>query len=302
MESKLEDFLDYLMTEKGYSLKTKRAYKDDIHEFVSFLKKEQIQELAAVDFIIIRGFIATQIDKGLQRRSISRKLSSLRSFYKFLVKQKSVKENPFELIKIKRENYRLPLYLEESEVNQLLDDQDPTEFALRNQLIVALFIVTGIRLSEMAAIQLNDFNIHERTLQILGKGNKARQVFFDYRTAELLTSYLAFRAIQMDEWEQNHSYLFINQRGKPLTGRGIELIVAAKGQRLNPPKLLHPHMLRHTFATFLLNHGADLRTVQILLGHELLNTTQIYTHVSPQHLREVYEKTHPRSQGLLAKE
>lgn len=296
MATSFDLFMDYLEVQKGYSPRTIKAYKDDILKFKAFLLEEGIQSLEAVDSITIRGFMAKSLQTGLSRRSMARKLSSLRSYYQFLIRREIISINPMELIHIRREPNALPDFLDIEETNQLLNDQENHPLSLRNQAIVALFLSTGIRLSELVNLQWEQFNFFEKSILIHGKGNKDRIVFFDQDTETLLLSYSKqVRDRVMAENGQSHNYLFINHRGGQITARGVELIVAQKGRRLARPKTLHPHMLRHTFATHLLNFGADLRTVQILLGHDEVKTTQIYTHVSRAHLKEVYDKTHPRA-------
>lgn len=283
------DFESWLIHERHYSPQTVRAYHDDLVQWLQFLKDQH--ESSLIDPVTTRSYIHHLLSLGLSRRSIARKLSSLRTFYGYLVLYHGETSNPFDHVSLKQTRPALPDVLHDHEVEQLLSSPYTGPFPLRDQALVATLLATGLRVSECASLDWSNLDRAAHTIQVIGKGNKQRHVFIHDRALDALQRYY------VDEWQTHVNptvqAIFINSQGHRLSARSIETIVTAAGQLLTPPKKLHPHMLRHTFATQLLEKGMDLRSLQLLLGHEELTTTQLYTHVSWQRLKTVYEKTHP---------
>lgn len=295
----IELFKQYLTVERQYSDKTIKAYLEDIHEFQDFLNETGTKsDLQLVDRFDVNVYMSYLFDKHLERSSISRKVSSLRAFYRFLVKNELINKNPFELIQLKKQSNKLPHFFYEKEMNILFDTVCEATGAqsLRNIALLEVLYGTGIRVSECANLKWTDIDFSMQTILVLGKGNKERYVPFGRYAKDALHRY------QKEEWEplleqyrQNHNFVFVNHYGKPITPTGIEYVLNQVIQKSSLTGKIHPHMLRHSFATALLNNGADLRTVQELLGHASLSTTQIYTHVTKEKLQESYRKFFPRS-------
>lgn len=233
----------------------------------------------------------------MSRNTISRKISSLRAFYQFLLKNQLISENPFSYIHLKKKNLRLPRFFYEKEIAVLFEavkGKEPLDF--RNEALLEVLYGTGIRLSECKNIVMNDIDFDLGILLIRGKGNKERYVPFGHYAAAAIQEYLEKgRDILMVKYEKQHNYLFVNQYGTPISSSGIEYVLNQIIKKSSLTSKIHPHMLRHTFATHLLNNGADMRTVQELLGHASLSSTQIYAHVTKEHLQKNYRKFHPRA-------
>lgn len=289
MDDQIKEFLDYLEYERKYSLYTVDNYDKDITEFASFLEEKKITNFNKADYQLIRDYLVYLYSKNYKNKTICRHISSLRSFFKFLLFNKYIKTNPMVLITNPKIEKKLPNFLYYNDLEKILDTPDQTNVVgIRDELIVELLYSTGVRVSELVNIKVKDIDFSKRTIQIFGKGKKERIVLFGNKTLELINKYL-------DESEFDHEYLILNQRGKKITERGIRLILD-KNVRMSGVKAhVTPHTIRHTFATHMLNEGANLVTVQELLGHENLATTQVYTHVSNERLRAVYLKNHPRA-------
>ena len=283
------EFIAWLTHERHYSSRTVRAYQDDVSHWMSFLNEQN--ETQTIDSVTTRSYIHHLLNVGLSRRSIARKLSSLRAYFGFIVLYHGATMNPFDHVSLKQTRPSLPDVLPADEVAQLETTRYPGPFPWRDRALVCLLLATGLRVSECALLDWSHIDPHGHTIQIIGKGNKQRHVFIHDRALTYLDQY------REHEWRKHVSAtttaVFVNNKGQRLTTRSMETIVAKAGQLLTPPKKLHPHMLRHTFATQLLEKGMDLRSLQLLLGHEELTTTQLYTHVSWNRLKTVYEKTHP---------
>lgn len=290
-----EQFLDYLESEKQYSKYTIQAYHEDILEFLTFLNKEQIGTLEEISYSVIRNYLVYLYDKKYSKKTISRYISTLRSCFKYFTAEGIIKENPTVLISNPKLDKKLPHYLNQEEMEQLLDvEKEVTPLSIRNETIMEFLYSTGVRVSELVSIQLNDIQLAQKKLVVLGKGNKERVVLFGTRLQELLELYLKeARPFLLKDKTWND--LFLNQNGNPLTTAGVRDILKREVRKSGLHQNITPHTLRHTFATHLLNGGADLKSVQELLGHENLSTTQIYTHVSNDRLRSVYLRAHPRS-------
>ncbi|MCP3739083.1 tyrosine recombinase XerC [Rossellomorea sp. BNER] len=291
----LQLFVEYLQIEKNYSKYTIEYYQDDIQEFYLFLAQQSINQLDEVEYLDARLFLTSLHERNLSRASIARKISSLRSFYRFLNRDKKTSENPFSLVNQPKSEKRLPKFFYEEELESLLNACKGDEpLQVRNRAIFELLYATGIRVSECEKLTLSDMDFSLSTVLVKGKGNKERYVPFGGYAHDALELYIKqSRNILIKE--QDHSTVFVNFRGEPITSRGIRHILTELIKKASLNGKIHPHMLRHTFATHLLNNGADLRTVQELLGHSNLSSTQVYTHVTKEHLRKTYLNHHPRA-------
>jgi len=290
----LENFLDYLTYQKNYSEYTKVNYQNDLSEYFTYLKRENLS-YKKIEYSDIRFYLMYLKDEKKEKNSsINRKLSTLRSFYKYLVNQGILKNNVFTYIHGPKKEKKLPRYFEYNELEELFAiPNKTTPLGQRDLLILELLYATGLRVGELVSIKLKDINKKERTILILGKGNKERIVEFGEYAEESLTLYLKEGREKLNI---NHSaYLFLNHQGGILTERGVRYVLDKIIKKTTLAKNISPHMLRHTFATHLLNEGAELRMVQELLGHSNIATTGIYTHVSNEHLRKVYLDAHPRA-------
>lgn len=292
-----ELFLSYLIVERGYSEKTKIAYEEDILNFFDFLKDSGEADYLNVDHLDIRTYLSFLYDKEYSRNSISRKIASLRSFYQFLLKNEVMKENPFSYVHMKKKQLRLPRFFYEKEMDALFESAKGTKpLELRNQALLEILYGTGIRVSECTNLTLQAIDFSANVLLIRGKGNKDRYVPFGSFAQDALKEYLENgRAVLMKKYQQEHAFVFVNHHGEQITPTGIEYVLNQLIKKSSLTSDIHPHMLRHTFATHLLNHGADMRTVQELLGHSDLSTTQIYAHVTKESLQKNYRTFHPRA-------
>jgi len=295
-EKSLYIFIEYLQVEKNYSQHTTSQYKKDIENFFMFMNEQGLTDIQDVDLPVARLYMTTLYEQRYAKKSISRKISSLRSFYKFLAREKIVEDNPFSYVSLPKLEKRLPQFFYEEELEHLFRSCDETTaLGQRNRALLEIMYATGIRVSECANLQISDIDDYISVLLVKGKGNKERYVPFGSIAKKALLQYLEDGRKQLMKNEGNHSYVFVNHRGGPLTVRGIRHILNEMIENSAKLSHIHPHMLRHTFATHLLNNGADLRSVQELLGHSSLSSTQVYTHVTKEHLRNSYLKHHPRA-------
>lgn len=294
MKKSLLKFINYLEIEKGYSKYTVENYQKDILLCMEFLEKEGINDFKQVEYSHLRGYLNYLSKKEYCNKTISRNLSSLRSLFKFLLKEEDIDENPMLLISNPKQEKRLPKYLNYGEIEKILTIPDrTTPLGLRNACILELLYSTGIRVSELVAIKVNDIDFYNKKIRILGKGNKERLVLFGEDCYYLLKEYLETSRLALNK--KRSEYLLLNSKGDPISVRGIETTLDKIVKEASFKFSISPHVLRHTFATHLLDNGADLNSVKELLGHESLNTTAIYTHVSNDHLRNVYLSCHPRA-------
>lgn len=290
----LKDFIDYLIYELNYSDKTITSYEENIMGFFEYLenRKANYKKLTKE---IIRDFLKKLDNEKYSNASISQVLSSLRTYYKYLVKENIVSSNPFKNIRNPKLSKRLPNYLNNFQIEDLIDIYDysnPTN--IRNHLVIELLYSTGIRVSELVNLKLSDINFSDNSIRILGKGNKERIVLYGDYAKDSLNIYLKEARNTFIKRVQNN-YLLLNCFGNKLTTRSIQNIVKDCTDKLALKNNVTPHTIRHTFATDLLNNGADIRSVQELLGHSSLSTTQVYTHLTNDRLKSVYLKAHPRS-------
>ncbi|UOQ47887.1 tyrosine recombinase XerC [Gracilibacillus caseinilyticus] len=290
-------YVDYLKIEKNATKLTIEAYEQDISVFFTFLKEQGLISLHEVDYGVIRTFLTTLYARDLSKRSVNRYISSLRSFYKFLVREQIVKENPFVHLQLPKRDYTIPEFMYLEEIDVLFESIDTTTaLGQRNMAILELLYGTGIRVSECVKIRIEDIDFELQTIFVQGKGNKERYVpLGGFAQRAIQTYILESRDQLISQKSQPGNYLFLNARGNPLTTRGIRMIMNRLVEESAMTLHIHPHKLRHSFATHLLDNGADLRAVQELLGHAHLSSTQIYTHVSKDRLNNVYRDAHPRA-------
>ena len=286
----LENYLKYLRFNKNYSENTIISYEEDILEYLKYLESECLS-LYDIKYSDIR-FLLDYYDRlNLKSRSIRRKISSLKGFYKYLCRIGKAIDNPFSYVTLPKMEKKLPQYLNYNEILEIFDAIDTSNLlGLRNRLIMELLYATGIRVSELVNIRISNLDINNRSIRVIGKGDKERIVFFNEITKKILKKYL----LESSEIRKS-DYLIINQHANKITTRGIRLIMDKVIKETSIIKNVHPHIIRHTFATHLLNNGCDLLTVQELLGHTSISTTGIYTHVTTEHVKDVYYHTHPRS-------
>lgn len=292
-----ELFLNYLIVEKGYSEKTKIAYSEDLSDFLAFLSETGESNYLTVDHLDVRTYLSFLYDQKYSRNSVSRKIASLRSFYQFLLRNDAIQENPFSYVHMKKKQLRLPRFFYEKEMDALFESVKGTQpLDLRNQALLEILYGTGIRVSECKNLTLQSIDFATGVVLVHGKGNKDRYVPFGSIASDSLKEYLELgRAILMKKYKKEHNYVFVNHHGEQITATGIEYVLNQLIKKSTLNSNIHPHMLRHTFATHLLNNGADMRTVQELLGHANLSTTQIYAHVTKESLQKNYRAFHPRA-------
>lgn len=287
-----QTFLYMLKVERNFSEHTLKSYHDDLVQFNDFLVSEHL-ELPTFEYKDARNYLAYLYSHNLKRTTVSRKISTLRTFYEYWMTQDESIVNPFvQLVHPKKEQY-LPQFFYEEEMEAIFQtvDQDSKK-GMRDKVIIELLYATGIRVSELVNIKLKDIDMNLPGVKVLGKGNKERFIPFGEFCKQSIERYLNEFKPRMSI---NHEYLIVNMNGAPITERGVRYVLNDVVKRTSGVTDIHPHKLRHTFATHLLNQGADLRTVQSLLGHVNLSTTGRYTHVSNQQLRKVYLNAHPRA-------
>lgn len=296
-DSELNDFMIYLTDVIGYSQKTALSYGSDIADFLSFLKENNIEK-NEVKVENIRQYLMDLRIRGLEAVSIKRYLASNRHFYKYLHQYKNYPTNPFETIHSPKKKKKLPQFFTQDEINAFLDanEQRKDPLALRDQALLELMYASGLRCSEVINLRISDVDLIHLEVKVIGKGNKERIVPFNEKSKNAIEKYKAeLRLKLVDETLDKDKYLFVNARGEKLTERGLEEIVQQSSLKSGFGQKVYPHMLRHTFATTLLNNGADLRVIQELLGHESISTTAIYTHVTYEDLKRTYEVCFPKA-------
>ena len=292
-----DKFLRYLIVERGYSEKTREAYEEDLTNFERFLTESEEDDLLKINHLDVRVYLSYLTDERYSRNSISRKIASLRSFYQYLLKEEVIKENPFSYVHLKKKNLKLPRFFYENEMQVLFDSvKGEKPLDLRNQALLEVLYGSGIRLSECSNLKLAEIDFDSEVMLIHGKGNKERYAPLGSFAQDALQEYFEKgRKVLMDKYHKSHDYVFVNHHGEPITPTGIEYVLNQVIKKSSLDSSIHPHMLRHTFATHLLNNGADMRTVQELLGHANLSTTQIYAHVTKESLQKNYRSFHPRA-------
>lgn len=290
-------FKQYLKQERNFSSHTVLNYEIDLKDFEGFMEIEGIESISLVNYKVARRFLAYLYKKDLARTSINRKISALRSFFKYLVGEKYVEDNPFLLLNQTKKKKSMPKFFYAQEIEAIYEAIDQTtSLGRRNFAILELLYGCGLRVSELVGLDLEDIHFEGNYLSIRGKGNKERYVPLSDVTKDTLSHYVyGTRNELIDRSKSNTRAVFLNHRGGRLTTRGVRDILNRIIEDASGVTNISPHMLRHSFATHLLDNGADIRSVQALLGHESLSTTQIYTHVSRERLKEVYMQAHPHA-------
>ena len=291
----IERFLDYLRDELNRSGRTVESYEKDLWSFERFFKNIDSQlSWQSVDADVIRQWMESMMDKGNNAASVNRRLSALRSFFRFALSRKLVESDPAHLIKGPKKGKRLPQFVRENEMDALLDKQTwGTDFTcVRARIIIMVFYETGIRVSELCGLSDQDVSFVNQELKVTGKRNKQRVIPFGEELADGLKEYIRLREATV---ERQCDALFVTKKGARITIHQVYKIVREQLQRVCNLKKRSPHVLRHTFATAMLNHNANLESVKKLLGHARLSTTEIYTHTTFEQLKKVYENAHPRA-------
>lgn len=291
-----QSFTDYLLLEKKYSRLTVKAYQNDLEDFLDFIKAEyEVHTINQVNYSQIRSWIVSLVEKGLSNRSINRKVSALNTYYKFLLKIKDIEINPLAKHKALKISKKIQVPFSEKEIETVLNDlyfENDFE-GIRNKLIIELFYSTGIRRIELVELKLTSFNLENKTLKVLGKRNKERIVPLLNTVLQTLKKYLEAR--NKVEHLVDKEYLFLTKKGVKIYETLVYRIINEYFGLASSKVKKSPHILRHSFATHLLNQGADLNAVKELLGHSSLAATQVYTHNSIAELKKVHVNTHPRS-------
>ena len=295
MEELLGQYIKYMEVERGLSSFTVRNYTTDIQEFFNFLAGQKLSSLNMLGRSTMRGYLSRLQEQGISRGSINRKLSALRSFYSYLMRQNLVNAEPISSLSAPKLAQRLPTFLSTDEVLRLIEAPDTsTPQGMRDKAILELLYAAGLRLSEIVSLNVNDTDLDSRQVRAWGKGSKERMVLIGRRAAEALRRYVNHGRPKLQGKKRNQA-LFLNRFGDRIARRRIEYIVEKCARKAGLDMRVYTHVLRHTFATHMLDGGADLRAVQELLGHARLATTQIYTHVSQNQIRRTYLAAHPRS-------
>lgn len=290
----LKSFFDYLEIEKKYSSNTIEAYRNDLNVFAGFLIDEfEVNNINNTSYSYIRSWIVDLVNKGISNRSINRKITSLNSYFKFLLKIDLINENPLTNHKALKTQKKIQLPFSENEMVNVLDiDNYEDNFTgVRDRLIIDLFYTTGIRRIELIQLMISDLNINNKYIKVFGKRNKERIIPLIDSTINILNKYLSYR----DELKSDETFLFITSKGKPVYEKLIYRIINKYFDTISTKVKKSPHIIRHSFATHLLNNGADLNSVKDLLGHSSLAATQVYTNRSIDEIKKVFAKSHPRN-------
>jgi integrase/recombinase XerC len=286
------DYLSYLEAVRGLSEKTRTAYASDLGQFADFLAGKPIEKTEPED---IRAFIASLSEKGFSETSVNREISSLRGFFSYCVKYGLCGASPVAGLRGLKTKRSLPGFLFEEETATFLDIPESADFAtVRDRALLEFFYSTGCRLAEVAGLRLSNVSMARSEAKVMGKGSKERIVFLNAMARKALEEYLPYRKAMLAKGADT-PYVFLSQRAKPLSSRGIAYLVCARARKSAMAKNVHPHTFRHSLATHLLDRGADIRIVQEILGHSSVSTTQIYTHVSLERLKKVYAHAHPHA-------
>lgn len=300
MKQEIGNFLDHLTYERNVSANTVEAYRSDLDSFFSFLCNDYLSmtfemlEPRQIDHLSVRAWLASQHRKKMSRASIARRLSALRTFFRFLIREGAMEMNPARGVATPKREKHLPAVLQPADVAVLLEQPDrETPLGRRDLAWLELLYAAGIRVGELVGIDLGDIELRSRLLKVHGKGSKERIVPFGKKAEEAIRAWLEVRPAVVGPFEEEQP-LFVNYRGRRITARSVRRLLDGYVRDAALRSGISPHTLRHSFATHLLNAGADLRSIQELLGHVSLSTTQKYTHLTDSHLIEVYRKAHPR--------
>lgn len=292
----LNDFLTYLQYEKRYSPHTLQGYRTDLEQFAAFLKKEHSEDFLQVEAMHVKNFMVLQLELGLVESAVNRKLSSLKSFFKFLHREGLMIANPTALVRNLKTPKKLPVFIEEAKMDELLDDEhtfDDTFAGKRDRLVVELLFGTGMRLSELINLKEEDLNSFEETIKVLGKRNKQRIIPLHKPLLSDIKEFIALKNLQ--NFDNKSTYLIVTNSGDHAYPNLIYRIVNSCLKLVSTQGKKSPHVLRHSFASSLLNRGADLNAIKELLGHASLAATQVYTHNSVERLKSIYKQAHPRA-------
>ena len=286
----LEEFINYIRSEKRYSQHTIISYKVDLNQFFTFISNDyQIKEPENITFKIIRNWISHLLEIGLKAKSVNRKISSLKTYFRFMLMSDYLKVNPTLKLKSPKISKRLPVFIEKEKINNLLDMNyfDNTFVGSRDKLIIELFYFTGMRLSELLNISTSDIDFNNSQIKVLGKRSKERLIPLTYNLLEDLRSYI--KRFNLNQ------YLFVDEKNNKLYSKKIYRLVNKYISKVSSLKKRSPHVLRHSFATHMLNNGADINAIKEILGHVNLSATQIYTHNSIKKLKNVHKQAHPKA-------
>lgn len=289
----IDKYINYLKVVKKYSGKTIKSYYDDLIEYNDFIN-DNFKDILNIDIDITKEYLKYLYDRRINKNSISRKLSSIRGFYNYLVREEIINTNYFNNIPNPKKELYLPKFLNKQELDKIFSVcSSDTPLVQRDTLIIELLYATGIRVSELINIKVKDIDINNKSIKVLGKGDKERIVLYNNHTKEALDIYLndGYKIFN----KKGSEYLILNHRGSRLSDRYIRVIIDKLVRKANLDIKISPHTIRHTFATDMLEEGADLVTVKELLGHESLNTTSIYTHITNEQIRKTYNMAHPRA-------
>ncbi len=298
----IEQFLKYLQYEKRVSAHTTLAYKNDLDQFTKFLRETYDDHpIDAVTYGMVRSWIITLVDAKLTATSVNRKIASLKAFYKFLMREQTIDKNPMQKIRVLKTQRRLPSFVQENSIAEILDHKEYKKEKVewsdsledwRTRLILELFYATGIRLSELIGLKENQVNLRDRTIKVLGKRNKERVVPFPAGIVSILEGYRKVRNREVDM--KDHGLLFVTDSGEPCYPMMVYRVVKQHLKDSGTQKT-SPHVLRHTYATHLLNKGAEINAVKDLLGHSSLAATQVYTHNSMEKIKKAFDQAHPKA-------
>lgn len=299
MQKLIRAYLSFIENEKNYSQHTITSYANDLAQYFSFLKTEfpeLLEKHESTDNGVIRAFLGLLLDSGVSKKSVVRKLSTLRSFYKFLVRKKIVQQNPAINIVTPKVEKKLPQFVDKEAMMKILSLPDTANFeGARDSAILELLYGSGIRRAELLGLNVGDVDFHNQTIKVTGKGNKQRIIPFTQKAKQSILHYLLFRKEIASQFDHTEDGLFINKKFERLKPTIINTIVAKYLSDTTELRKKSPHVLRHSFATHLLDNGAEILAVKDLLGHESLSTTQMYTHVTVERLKKVYQQAHPKA-------
>ncbi len=298
MEKIVRGYLEYLETERNYSAHTILSYETDLLSLTKFLRSNKEESFSNVHKESLRAFIGFLLDQGFCQRSVARKIASIRSFFKYLKRHKIIENNPALVLITPKAGKRLPVFLDEQSMQKLLTASDQTGHnKSRDLAIMELFYSTGIRLSELINLTLKDIKPEEGLVKVKGKGRKERFVPVGKKALSAIGEYLAEGRNMVTPADKTDAgnFLFLTAKGRKLYPQAVGRIVRKYIGAVSEIEKKSPHVLRHTFATHMLNHGADIRAVKELLGHESLSTTQVYTHISSARMKKIYEEAHPKA-------
>ena len=293
---RVDEFLHYIQFEKRYSMYTMESYERDIRQFSDYLQEVyHVYDARAVVDVMIRSWLAELMDQGLVPKTINRKISSLKSFFKFLMRQEYIHLNPTLKIQGPKQNKRLPSFIEERKMDMLLETETDDDFeGVRNQLILELFYATGIRRAELIGLLISNVNLASQQIKVLGKRNKERIIPVSANLIQQFEVYFKWRDTIVDNGK-DAGWVFLTKKGEKMYPKLVYRIVNTYLSTVSTQSKKSPHVLRHTFATHMLNNGADLNAVKELLGHASLSATQIYTHNTIEKLKKIYQQAHPKA-------